>query len=129
MFLENSSRWAKILDIDSISSDEIYFTRRQQSRVNSDFTHSMDQAITVAIIGAVGTVVAPIITLFVKEYIEQKPLGAMTERRTALVGDWKGSLRPVGQEDIEIEITFTKKKKKILGTGSFTAADGRSHHL
>src|SRR5262249_17510552 len=94
----------------------------------------MDSTITAAIIGGVVAIVAPILTLIVKEYLEQKSLKAVKGRRGALVGKWKGPLkRTVGPGgaplNVEVTIEFTKHGKRILGRAIYTPNGSTTRQL
>src|SRR2546423_14769182 len=85
----------------------------------------MNPTIVAAIIAGAVAIVAPLITLVVKEILEQKPFSPVTGRRKALVGKWHGVLKEVngpGGKPLEVDITFefTKHRKRILGCATFT---------
>ena len=78
----------------------------------------MKKEIIVAIIGAVTTILAPVITIAVTDYYESKPYKELVGARAAIEGRWKGSIMQLvfGQEkEIPIEFNFKTSGKSILG--------------
>ena len=98
------------------------------------FRNKMNPTIIAAIIAGAVAIVAPLIALFAKDYLAQKPLGRVIGRRKALVGKWKGSLKEeagIGGSPLEIEVTveFTKQGKRILGSAMLTRPGSAPRHL
>jgi hypothetical protein len=85
----------------------------------------MSPTIVAAIIAGSVAIIAPIITLLIKEWIEQKPFSKISGRQKALIGMWRGSLKQAivregTPAEMEITIKFIAKGKKILGSTTLT---------
>ena len=85
----------------------------------------MDPTVIAALIGALGTLLAPVVTLLIFE--RRHFLGIPLERREALTGSWKGLVNqyvgpgPSGEPIIfPILIKFTLGKKVVRGQATYT---------
>ncbi len=77
----------------------------------------MNTIIIVAIIGATATCIAPIVTLFIKNYFDNKEYIRIKGR--SIVGKWKGEVtQEYGSSEVSYKVTIELKKKgkKLLGT-------------
>lgn len=81
----------------------------------------MDVTLTAALITGLCTILAPIITLFLKNEIETKRYQTISKnRRNALKGIWKGYVyqrSPVPDDSIDYEVTITFKPGRKIEKG------------
>jgi len=82
----------------------------------------MDPTIVAAIIAAVVAIVAPILTLFIKRWLDEQPMrGISDDRVNAVGGDWSGkysfSLPPATDPYTnELTCTLAVTRRKLTGT-------------
>lgn len=85
----------------------------------------MDNNLLLGILGIIGTVLAPIVTLFIKQYLDQRPLKNLSsQRRKSIEGNWKGTVTHKNPmqgwpKSVPIELKFSVKRKKVIGAGSY----------
>ena len=88
----------------------------------------MDTAIIAALIGGACTLVASILTLLIKEIIDQRKLYKPAyDRREALLGKWQGQFIQRDQEknntfSYPTSFSFIPHRKVIKGEASYTRA-------
>jgi len=90
--------------------------------------------ILVAVIGLIGTVSAPIITLIVESWYEQRQYPVPAEKRlNYLVGNWKGKFLQKNDKGIPIVTETTasliNEGRIISGQALFTSFHGRATRL
>ena len=84
----------------------------------------MNPVIIAAILGIIGTVSAPIITLHYKRHIDEKFIPSIrSERIRAVVGDWRGTYSITDEDGtkkrIELDARIWQERKKLVGIGTF----------
>lgn len=89
----------------------------------------MDPTVTVAILGAVGTVTSPIVAEFVKHRLAQRKMPTIASNRLeALQGKWEGTIHqedsPKGPLDGTLTIVFSVARKEVMGKAEQTIAWG-----
>jgi hypothetical protein len=90
----------------------------------------MSATVNAAIIAGVCTVLAPVLTLFVKSWLGQRHFFPISdERRRAVVGRWSGSVHQIiGPQDkpidFDINVEFTARYKLVTGVGRFINSQG-----
>lgn len=87
----------------------------------------MDPQLVAAILGAGGTILAPVIAWKLATWSEQKQYSQVSRARTRLLANsiWKGQYVLAGKDPNNISFTFSVRRKKIQGRGSYKHRDGQ----
>ena len=89
----------------------------------------MESTFTVALIGATATIIAPVLTLFIKSRTEQKQLVAITVgRKTVLSGGWGGNILQRDNlhgsiTEYPLSLSVEIKNKIVVGVAKWEISD------